>query len=212
MFGQTFTPFPDLPLELRDNIWRLATPKPNLIVMTKKHEFYDLEFSYEVPSLLHVNREARRIALKSYKKICPVYLDKSPVYIDPSRDVLQFKDRETILRFISIMDVIEDHSLTNPMALNLSEVRFVAVGGLGVVGTIYAVLTCELTGIERLVLEKKGGACTKRYLDGLSYMARHAWFDTSIELLGIQSGLQLPEAFWMTELKLKDKKVCPSDV
>jgi hypothetical protein len=55
----TFTLFPHLPAELRNQIWALSIPGPRVHALQQKGEDGDFFSNEAIPSLLHVNRESR---------------------------------------------------------------------------------------------------------------------------------------------------------
>lgn len=59
-----FTLFPRLPPELRQAIWEVALPGPQTLAISGSDKSICRP---KVPNLLHVNLEARIIALKTYK-------------------------------------------------------------------------------------------------------------------------------------------------
>jgi hypothetical protein len=86
---QSFTCFPNLPIELRLKIWRHCLPGPRLVICRRfitysKHD--GEECARQVPTTLFVNRESRGETLKAYCLIRPKY--QSVVAFNPDRDTL----------------------------------------------------------------------------------------------------------------------------
>lgn len=86
----TFTLFHKLPIELRLKIWKFAQPGPRNVLIV-----YDSPYSATSkeppPALLAVNREARQVALKSYRLLfdgSDVQLKIKRLFINPEIDVL----------------------------------------------------------------------------------------------------------------------------
>jgi hypothetical protein len=147
-----FAKFKSLPPELRLNIWEFALLRGQLISMTYLREqdfnsrYYVDPFkpkwddawyqrkkgekpawrwygSYCSPALLRVNREARRVALKSYQLLFQngatfFY----PIYIDPIKDTIHIQrisDLRALDYFKRELAVVEDFKKI--MSLSLSE-------------------------------------------------------------------------------------------
>lgn len=88
-----FTLFPDLPPELRLMIWNHARPEPRVLraMYSEKRPFSVQGYRYahfgaKVPSLLHVNKEARDVALRWYKISFKIRMDKVGYFFDRDRD------------------------------------------------------------------------------------------------------------------------------
>lgn len=61
-----FTPFPTLPLELRQIIWTIALPKGQRVCLHPLRHHYNRPTPRRAPSVFHANQESRHIALKHY--------------------------------------------------------------------------------------------------------------------------------------------------
>jgi hypothetical protein len=96
-----FTLFPDLPLELRLKIWSFITPGPRIVsIKYKGLSFYSIGKGFSaaagwrspdpVPIVLHICRESRTEALKSYQLAFGSYLHPGRIYFDFSKDTLRF--------------------------------------------------------------------------------------------------------------------------
>jgi hypothetical protein len=96
-----FTLFPDLPLELRLKIWSFITPGPRTVsIKYKGLSFYSIGKGFSaaagwrspdpVPIVLHICRESRTEALKSYQLAFGSYLHPGRIYFDFSKDTLRF--------------------------------------------------------------------------------------------------------------------------
>ncbi|KAF8853761.1 hypothetical protein BDZ45DRAFT_748204 [Acephala macrosclerotiorum] len=94
--GTAFHLFPELPVELRLQIWEAARPEGRVIRITRsKHEPVDEndDLDYEwytkanVPALLHASSESRRVALQWYQLSFGFGpQNQSTIYFDHSRD------------------------------------------------------------------------------------------------------------------------------
>jgi len=86
-----FEKFVQLPTELRIQIWEYCTLGPRCIgvMFTNVPAWYQSSFRQfqPCPTLLHVNREAREVGLKSYK-LNFSSIDGKPNYFSPSKDFL----------------------------------------------------------------------------------------------------------------------------
>jgi hypothetical protein len=96
-----FTLFPELPLELRLKIWSFITPGPRTVsIKYKGLSFYSIGKGFSaaagwrspdpVPIILHICRESRNEALKSYQLAFGSYLHPGRIYFDFSKDTLRF--------------------------------------------------------------------------------------------------------------------------
>jgi hypothetical protein len=97
----TFTLFPDLPFELRLKIWRLIAPGPRTVsvqYLMKYDNFNGKRISKfsgwgspdPVPIILHICREARVEALKTYQPAFRSYFHEAKTYIDFEVDTILF--------------------------------------------------------------------------------------------------------------------------
>lgn len=105
--ARTFTQFNDLPPELRIKVWEAAIPEARTVIVHSPHvrkedEHQSLEdalvqqddeaatwtSSTQIPTLLHVNAEARHEALKHYQLSLGVGQHGPRVYVDFTRDTL----------------------------------------------------------------------------------------------------------------------------
>lgn len=101
-----FTLFPKLAPELRNMVWELARPGPNLVTIKFTETALDegkievkLGASYNIPTMLAVNKEARSIILKSYNAAFKKNLDGKIIYFDFKRDGLIFDTETAMSRF-----------------------------------------------------------------------------------------------------------------
>jgi hypothetical protein len=96
-----FTLFRELPLELRLNIWSFIAPGPRTVsVKYKGLSCYstgkgflaaaDWRSPDPIPIVLHICRESRTEALKSYQLAFGSYLHPGRIYFDFSKDTLRF--------------------------------------------------------------------------------------------------------------------------
>jgi hypothetical protein len=88
--GDEFTMFPKLAPELRIEIWKLALPEPRTIAIDTNHYQFTITESEKSPILLHVNKEARSVALRRYQPSFST-VDGSPRYFDFTKDTLQLR-------------------------------------------------------------------------------------------------------------------------
>jgi hypothetical protein len=106
-----FNPFPRLPPEIRDTTWALAIPGARVITVIG-NEVYKKDATIDhcrfqqhakaladIPALLHVNKEARAVALKHYKLAFGTCLSGTGVYFNFSRDILHFDLFSTLQKF-----------------------------------------------------------------------------------------------------------------
>jgi hypothetical protein len=91
-----FTLFPELPLELRNKIWKYTLPGPRYIEFVSMYEAGDYPVSYPhckdktPPVALHVCRESRTEALREYSELCGSCTDCPPMYYSPKIDIFCF--------------------------------------------------------------------------------------------------------------------------
>lgn len=89
--AQTFTLFPNLPTEIKRKIYRHMMPGPRSVHLTfRKHNTNFLKSSTPIPVLLHLNRDARSEALKTYQLYFGTSKNPSKVYFNPKIDTLYF--------------------------------------------------------------------------------------------------------------------------
>ncbi|KAE9370354.1 hypothetical protein N431DRAFT_468415 [Stipitochalara longipes BDJ] len=89
----TFKLFPKLPVELRQIIWRYSLPGPRVVAVfcwsNVEHAF--CKSTSPIPTALHVNKEARSVALQSYKARFSISSDPAKpakIYFDSEIDSL----------------------------------------------------------------------------------------------------------------------------
>ncbi|RDL40218.1 uncharacterized protein BP5553_00197 [Venustampulla echinocandica] len=101
-----FRRFSNLSIELRYMIWKLALPSARVIKVTygvfqqDQEDGSIIEFiqgvtDAQTPTLLHVNHESRRVALKNYK-LCFEEEFRYPIYVDIRRDVIMVACMEAV--------------------------------------------------------------------------------------------------------------------
>ncbi|CAG8960783.1 hypothetical protein HYFRA_00002320 [Hymenoscyphus fraxineus] len=138
----TFPLFNNLPKELREQIWDLALPDPQVITITLVHDEETIAGSptekegtygtvtrlvekchaiYDFPSLLLVNSEARERALRHYK-LCFEDNFIYPIYFDATRDTLHLDSCNTLTAFKYFIWSREDLQ-------TMKETRFLGIGG-----------------------------------------------------------------------------------
>jgi hypothetical protein len=94
--GESFYLFPKLPTELRLIIWSLALPKGRVVSI--KDTASSLVATYDPVTLLHVNQEARELALKSYHlHWFPGF--ENMFYLSPKHDILHIMSLEAMQEF-----------------------------------------------------------------------------------------------------------------
>ncbi|MCJ1248771.1 hypothetical protein MMC30_005990 [Trapelia coarctata] len=97
-----FTLFPALPAELRLKIWEFALPGPRVVEIKAPPPSFadrppdsaldDFTSSCAIPTLLHVNSEARGIALKHYELSFATGTFPPRIYFSFERDTLYFPE------------------------------------------------------------------------------------------------------------------------
>jgi hypothetical protein len=93
---ESFKLFPKLPTELKLIIWSLALPKGRVVSI--KDTASSLIATYDPVTLLHVNREARELALKSYHlHWFPGF--ENMFYLSPAHDILHIMSLEAMQEF-----------------------------------------------------------------------------------------------------------------
>lgn len=113
-----FTLFPTLPVELRLKIWGIIIAQPRLIELeslkvpagvdprTFDHCGFRVAFpSLQLPRILHVCKESREEAKKSYRQITFTTfdtLDDPDVYYNPSADVIYFGPNACISNMVGL--------------------------------------------------------------------------------------------------------------
>jgi len=87
--GDEFTVFPKLAPEMRMEIWKIALPSRIITIDTNCHPFTITE-SEKISRLLHVNKEARSVVLRTYQPSFSA-IDGRPRYFDFRKDTLQIR-------------------------------------------------------------------------------------------------------------------------
>jgi hypothetical protein len=64
-----FTLFPKLPFELRHLIWRYSLPRRRVVDVLYDDKTGECKSPCPIPTVLHVNSEARGVALESYELV-----------------------------------------------------------------------------------------------------------------------------------------------
>ncbi|KAG4436779.1 hypothetical protein IFR05_007754 [Cadophora sp. M221] len=134
--NKTFTPFPRLPVELRDKIWETAIPGPRLVTMrvqlqqqhdkplNKLAESNKIRIATDadvIPTaLLHTNVESRNLALRHYEEAFDGIDGFRQIFFDFKRDILCLEGDRVLARFC-------DGDL-NPCPYGYHQVRFVPPG------------------------------------------------------------------------------------
>ncbi|QSZ33613.1 hypothetical protein DSL72_005181 [Monilinia vaccinii-corymbosi] len=90
---KTLSRFKELAPELRNAIWKLNIPGDRIvdIIYDKGQDKY-LSFRAKIPSLLHVNREARSFAQQFYQLAFPTRTNPAHIWIRFDRDTIYFTD------------------------------------------------------------------------------------------------------------------------
>jgi 2EXR family len=126
-----FPQFNGLPVEVRDIIWGLATEgaEPQVIrvithavqnIWCADEDRIIITSTTPCPVPLLINRESRNVAIKHYQPLFPAI----PVYMDPKKDTVFFKDPEALkLYFDTCMEV----DLRNPFATD-PQMHFLEMG------------------------------------------------------------------------------------
>ncbi|KAG4442151.1 hypothetical protein IFR05_002364 [Cadophora sp. M221] len=88
----TFTPFPRLPTELRDMIWKASVSEPRVFIARVPHDQIYARLDAEsravaVPSPLHACFEARALVLGRYVPFAARW--GKPIYFDCEKDILR---------------------------------------------------------------------------------------------------------------------------
>jgi hypothetical protein len=100
--NQKFTLFPELPKELRLKIWEFAQ-EPRIVEVCQTQDSAAFYSPTAPPTLLHISRESRHIALQNYALSFPNGDHLATIYYNPSIDILYFPawcdDRGSIRHF-----------------------------------------------------------------------------------------------------------------
>jgi hypothetical protein len=83
-----FTLFPKLPFELRRIIWRYSLPRRRVVDVLSDDKTGECKSPCPIPTALHVNSEARGVALESYELVFSTQKANAMVYFDFSVDAL----------------------------------------------------------------------------------------------------------------------------
>lgn len=83
-----FALFPKLPFELRHTIWRYSLPGRRVVDVRYDDKTGECKSPCPIPTALHVNSEARGVALESYELVFSTQKAKAMVYFDFSVDAL----------------------------------------------------------------------------------------------------------------------------
>jgi hypothetical protein len=97
---ETFTKFPDLPLEIQREIWTYLLPGPRVIHImgspsAKGQCFVD---PIEIPLLLRICQESRALACKRYRLSFESHL-RRPIYFNFSSDILLMQNEKVLSMF-----------------------------------------------------------------------------------------------------------------
>lgn len=115
--------FPRLPPELRRKIWRHGLPAPRVVNFDFISRFRNppphFETNYGPPSLLHVCRESREVALESYELVFKSKGTSRAFYFDLRRDTLCFTMQTTPIHIALFLDDMP--------AADVCRVRYLAV-------------------------------------------------------------------------------------
>lgn len=83
-----FTLFSKLPFELRRIIWRYSLPRRRVVGVLYNDKTGECKSRCPIPTALHVNSEARGVALESYELVFSTQMANAMVYFDFSVDAL----------------------------------------------------------------------------------------------------------------------------
>lgn len=118
---RSFRPFPKLPVELRMSIWQLALPKTRVLTIKRKQytrvsgsgsaKLNGFAAPAQVPTILHVNREARSEALRYYQLSFGGCGAPATIYFDPRFDTVYF--RSNYMRAIDLLAFLAGASNAN---------------------------------------------------------------------------------------------------
>lgn len=116
----TFPHFPELPFEIREQIWEHALPDhQNVVVIggplgwnrshsrnrpyswNREEPYGRTVVSYRPPAVLHTCRHSRTVGLKSYPRCFTEQLG-TPILFNLSKDLLLFSDDHSFQRFLKI--------------------------------------------------------------------------------------------------------------
>lgn len=98
---ETFTKFPDLPPEIRREIWKYLLPGPRVIhIMGSPRTNGGQCFvnTTETPKLLHICQESRVLTLERYRLSFEPHL-RHPIYFDFSSDALLLQNEKVLSMF-----------------------------------------------------------------------------------------------------------------
>jgi len=177
---QSFTLFPKLPLELRRLIWRYSLPGPRIIYIYCWAPLCDSFCA--MPTALHVNREARGVALELYKA-------RFGLSSAPERPPAIYFNSEIDTIYLGVGNFAQSFpdpaifflSLLNPP--DLESIKHLAIDGK--VGPLYPDEDEEIVGLMRMGLkslesvtiisnlEKKTDIVLQRWKKGRAEF--HAW-------------------------------------
>ncbi|KAE8451998.1 hypothetical protein EG329_002163 [Mollisiaceae sp. DMI_Dod_QoI] len=121
--GKTFTVFRKLPIELRYMIWTMSLPGQRVLEIKRLHEEDDSAPEYRsaarIPTALHVCRESRKLAQRSYSlSFGPSIEDSGRIYFDKEIDVVflsccRFRHFSELTRFfMSTSDIVNIRHLS----------------------------------------------------------------------------------------------------
>ncbi|KAE9376071.1 hypothetical protein N431DRAFT_464128 [Stipitochalara longipes BDJ] len=119
---ETFTRFPDLPPEIRHQIWRYMLPGPRVVHIVGSSRpnggqcFVD---ATDNPLLLRICQESRTVARERYQLSFEPHL-QCPVYFDFSSDILLMQDEKVLSMFFE--------RSKGPITSEVTRVKAIAVG------------------------------------------------------------------------------------
>jgi hypothetical protein len=146
-FAQSFPHFPELPTEIRLQIWRHCLPGPRAVEVDYGHGSEFLYSEYPPPIALHICRESRIEALKHYELAFDSKPNACRIYFNFSRDGLHFRYGDTF-------SIFPPEETLRKIGNDLVRVRFMSccLHGAGVVPMPYLPRLRAFEALEEITL------------------------------------------------------------
>lgn len=146
-FAQSFPHFPELPTEIRLQIWRHSLSGPRAVEVDYGHGSEFLYSGYPPPIKLHICRESRIEALEHYELAFDSRPNACRIYFNLSRDGLHFRYGDTF-------SIFPPEEMLRKIRNDLVRVRFISccLHGTGVFPMSYLPRLRAFESLEEITL------------------------------------------------------------
>ncbi|KAL2072981.1 hypothetical protein VTL71DRAFT_10305 [Oculimacula yallundae] len=137
-----FPLFQKIPKELRLKIWALAVPGPRTVTLTmvgSPKTDISVKSTSCVPAMLHVNLEAREVALKKYSLVEGSIEGLKPIYFDFDMDTLVLNHESIMARLpnTEMAQVLEDSNCFQ------SRLKYLILGTFSILSPLSSFISLE---------------------------------------------------------------------